>query len=48
MILKTDDNTIKVVRDFLGNYDIKDLKKDKPVTLVDCKKDADGRIMLRK
>ncbi|MFO7666982.1 MAG: hypothetical protein R6V76_10215 [Desulfobacterales bacterium] len=46
LIVKTDDNSIKVIRDLEGIYDVKDLQGEKPVTIVNGKKLEDGRIKL--
>lgn len=46
LIVKTNDNSIKVIRDLEGNYDVKDLQGGKPVTLINCRKTEDGRIKL--
>jgi hypothetical protein len=46
LVVQTGDNSIKVVKDFKGHYDVKDLQSGQPVTLVKCKKTEDGRIKL--
>lgn len=46
LIVKNDDKSIKVIRDFKGNYDVEDLQGEKPVTLVNCEKTEDGKIKL--
>jgi hypothetical protein len=46
LVVQTSDNSIKVVKDLKGHYDVKDLQSGKPVTVVNCEKTVDGRIKL--
>ncbi|MFZ5994662.1 MAG: hypothetical protein ACOYU4_06735 [Thermodesulfobacteriota bacterium] len=46
IIVKADNNSINVIRDFKGNYDVQDLQGEKPVTIVKGVKLKDGRIKL--
>lgn len=46
IMVKTDNDSINVIKDFKGNFDIQDLQGEKPVTIVAGKKLKDGRIKL--